>query len=53
MPKYRDFEEYEDGDLELPEQYTKIQRIKRGQNRVNDASIPKPVTKRVPRPEKK
>lgn len=41
MPKYRfDDLDDEDGDFELPEDYTKIQKIKRGQKRATE-ELPK------------
>lgn len=53
MPKYRvDNLDDEDGDFELPEQYTRVQKIKRGQGKPNDASLPKKEPKREPRPGK-
>jgi hypothetical protein len=55
VPKYR-FDELddEDGDFELPEEYSKTQKIKRGQKKLTD-ELPKkkPTTpKHTPRPDK-
>ena len=51
MPKYRfDNLDDEDGDFELPEEYTRTQKIKRGQGKPTDALIPKKLAKkRIPR----
>jgi len=54
MPKYRfDNLDDEDGDFELPEEYTKVQKIKRGQGRPSDATMPKKEINRDTRPDKK
>jgi hypothetical protein len=51
MPKYRvDRLDDEDGDFELPEEYTRTQKIKRGQGKPIDISMgKKPTKKRTPR----
>ena len=55
MPKYRVAElDDEDGDFELPEEYTRIQKIKRGQNKISE-ELPKKknsTPKHIPRPDK-